>query len=153
MLVSLARFIAGSRSYTVSPEDSVKASDILMRSGAEYRNLRIRDRRAHFVLTLRDCDAIERIFSREGINFTRISEHGLPKLIRRYRKRIGIPLGILLFFVMLTASGSVIWQIDVIGCEKLDSDTVISRLRELGCGVGTYVPSVDFDELHASYLL
>jgi len=153
MLVSLSRFLSGSRRYKTAPDCSVRAVDILMRSGANYRDVRMCGAAATFTLSLRDSAAVERIFEKEEINFTRVSEHGFPRIIRKYKRRIGIPIGMLLFIFVLIVSGKIIWRIDVVGCDKVSEELVVKRLDELGFGIGTYVPSVDFDELHASYLL
>ncbi len=153
MSAKLINWVLGSRSYTVSCENASKAADILSRSGANIRAMRIREGTLCFSLPLRDCEAVERILSKGGIKYNLVKERGLRYLFHRYRRRIGIPIGILLFFFVLWFSEQFVWTIEVSGNSTVPSDVIIERLQGFGCGVGTYIPKVDFDDLHNSFLL
>lgn len=153
MTVKLVRAILGSRDYLVPTESSQKAAGLLMNSGANYRSMRMRDGALTFTLEMRDCGALEKIFQNNCISFEIIGERGLPRAIRKYKKRIGIPIGAALFLIMLLASGRFIWSFEVIGNNAVSDEIILERLDALGCGVGTYIHGVDFDRLYADYLL
>ena len=153
MFTKLINWLIGSRDYRVPDADADRAARLLAGSGANLRSFRRRADGLYFSLPLPDCEPVEYILSCRKIGFERICEHGLHRLIRRYRHRYGIPIGIGMFFAIIFASGQFIWSIEVTGNETVSSDEIIERLDELGCGVGTYIPSIDFDKLHADFLL
>jgi len=153
MTVKLVRMLFGSCDYHVTGDDCQKAADVLSRSGANFRGMKICGGELHFTVELRDCAAMEHIFAENGISFECVGEHGLPRIFRKYRRRIGIPIGIIMFFFIIFISEKFIWSFEVVGNENIPSEVILERLDELGCGLGTYIPSVDFDELHMAYLL
>lgn len=72
---------------------------------------------------------------------------GLPYLLYRYRRRLGIPLGLIMFFVLVRLSTMYVWDITVSGNERLSDEEIVSSLGDLGFGIGTRIPSVDFYSL------
>lgn len=153
MTVELIRAVFGSRDYLVPCEYADRAADTVARSGANYRSMRREERGLVFTLELRDCGGLERILTESGIEYELLREHGLPFLIKKYRRRIGIPIGAVIFCLILFMSDKILWSFEVTGNESIPSEVILERLDALGCGVGTYIPSIDFDGLHAEYLL
>lgn len=81
-----------------------------------------------------------------------MTEHGLMYLLKKYKKRPGILIGMILFVIMLETSRSFVWNIEVVNNNDIPSNEIISELKSLGFGIGTYIPSVDFDKLHTDLL-
>lgn len=57
---------------------------------------------------------------------------------RKYRKRVGIVAGILLFFGILAFLGNFVWTIEVVGNETVSSDEILDFLKEEGLKIGSY---------------
>ncbi|MCI8388542.1 MAG: sporulation protein YqfD [Clostridiales bacterium] len=153
MLTKLINWCIGSRDYFVPAGNEDRAARLLVSSGANFRSLKRKADGLHFSIPLPDCEPVEFIFKKQQIEIVRLHEHGLNKLIRRYRHRYGIPIGIGMFFAILGISGQFIWSINVVGNDLISSHEIIEKLDELGCGVGTYIPNIDFDKLHTDFLL
>ena len=153
MTAQLINWFLGSQSYHVPPESANTAAHALTLSGADVRQMRVVDGALHFTLPMRDCKAVERILENKGIGARCVAHHGFGYLVERYRRRWGIPIGILLFFAVLWLSEQFIWTVDVSGNTDIPADVIIRRLDGLGGGIGTYIPKVDFDDLHNSFLL
>lgn len=81
-----------------------------------------------------------------------VREVGLPHLLHRYRHRPGIAAGALLFITTLCLSSMFIWNVEVKGAEHIPEEEIIGRLKELGCGVGSFIPSINFYVLCNNYL-
>lgn len=79
--------------------------------------------------------------------------HGLPFLLRRYRKRVGIAAGILLFWGILAVSQQFIWVVRVEGCKNLDPRVLTQALEELGVSRGTPKASVHPSEIRREITL
>lgn len=152
MIGKLTRWLLGSRDYRVS-DDADAAAELLVGSGANYSSLRRSGDTLTFTLQYSDCRLLDRIFAEHGVSAEIVDSRGLAYLLHRYKKRIGIPMGIVLFFAVLWLSEQFIWTIDVVGSEDVSKSEILSRLDELGCGVGTYIPAIDFDYLHNQFLL
>ncbi|MBQ8551266.1 MAG: sporulation protein YqfD [Clostridia bacterium] len=153
MTAELIRWFYGSRDFRVPPDAADKAADLLTKSGADFRHMHAGEKGLTFSLPIRDCVSIEHILANNGIKYETLRDHGFRYLIRRYRRRIGIPIGAVLFAFILWFSEQFIWTVDVVGNANISAPEIIERLEALGCGVGTYIPGVDFDELHNRFLL
>ncbi len=153
MFAKLVFWLIGSRDLKIESAHAGIAIDILSESGANVRKLKAHDDYLTFSLPLYDCEPISRILSRHNIRLEIVREHGLFYLIKRYRHRYGIPLGIGMFAAILFLSEQFIWTIDVVGNSQIPSAVLIERLGELGYGVGSYIPGIDFNTLHNQYLI
>lgn len=152
MIVKALRWVRGWRDYRVMENiDAVAA--LLALSGTNFRRMRRGEGVLTFSLEWSQCEMIESAMEASCIAYEITSEHGIPRLFERYKRRIGIPIGVLLFVLIILASEQFIWSFEVIGNENISDKEILARLDALGCGVGTYIPSIDFDTLHSEFLL
>lgn len=152
MIVRFVSWLAGRVDYSVEDARANDAARLLLLSGARFRDLRRNERELTFSLPLRQSAVIERIFEEHRIPLCRTAEHGLARILRRYRHRYGIPVGIVAFFLILFLSGRFVWSIGVTGNEKLSEREILLTLEELGCGVGSYIPTLDIERLQEELL-
>ena len=61
------------------------------------------------------------------------------------RKRVGVLLGIIIFFAMLLVSTLYVMRIEVSGSNLLSKQTVIDDLEQFGISVGTKISEIDKD--------
>lgn len=85
------------------------------------------------------CETAEK----SGMEVNVESRDGLAFLLRRYRKRWGILVGALLAFVLTGILSSMVWQVQVSGCEKLSEDYVLAYFEDLGVRPGVFQKSID----------
>ena len=152
MLLKLVSWARGSRDYKVTAGADT-AADILTASGANFTNMHRDGDVLTFTLPLSICPSVEAVFSQRGVAFEAIKEHGFVPLFLRYKRRYGIAIGALIFVVLLFLSEKFIWSVEIIGNDEIPDAEIIERLDALGCGVGAYIPSIDFDWLHNQFLL
>lgn len=88
-----------------------------------------------------------------GITATLGQITGVPSVFYRYRKRIGIPLGLLVSIILIWLSGKIIWCVNVEGNYNVPDSVIIDLLSDLGCGVGDTYENIDFDMLHNRFLM
>ncbi len=153
MMLKFTRRIIGSRDYHVASEHSDSTVRLLVSSGADYRSLKRDAEGLSFTLPLHDGISFEELCRERCIPIELVRERGMSTLIKRYRRRLGIPIGAALFVAVLIMSEQFVWEMRVVGNENVTSQEIISALDELGFGVGTFIPSIDFDLLHNEYLL
>ena len=69
------------------------------------------------------------------------------------KHRIGIIIGIIILIFALNYSSNIVWQINVEGNKNITDGEVIEELRAAGFDLGTFIPSIDYDNLHNKVLL
>lgn len=78
---------------------------------------------------------------------------GLPALLWRYRKRVGLMTGALSFALIVWSASLFLWQIEVVGNERLSDTEVLDLLADHGFSVGCYLPAVEVKQLCNDCLL
>lgn len=106
------------------------------------RMRRCDDGKLRFTITDKEYMRLARLVPEGAVETER--RRGFPYLLYRYRRRIGIPVGVIIFAVLVRLSTMYVWDITVSGNERLSDEEIISTLGELGFGIGTRIPSVDF---------
>lgn len=134
-------------------EDSSRLLDLMLRETTEYWELKYEDGGISFMMLWSEYKELKEQAQESGIHTKVLSRKGLPCIIRRYRRRIGIPLGVLLFYTIIRLSGMFIWDIEVTGNEMLLSSEITDQLESLGCGIGSYIPDINFKKLCDDYMI
>ncbi len=86
-----------------------------------------------------------------GMRIEILSRYGLPDFVIRYRKRYGVPLGILIFVILSAVLHSVIWTVDISGTENIPREEIIETLDNAGVREGAFSDTIDCKE--AEYIL
>ena len=124
----------------------------LMRAGINYWSL-AREPDGALSFSVTESGMKKLIKSEPDLPLVTLERTGLPVLLRRYRRRIGIPIGLALSLFLTWLSTQYVWEITVSGNETLSDAAVIGTLEKLGCTIGTYIPSVDFYGICHRFLL
>lgn len=140
----------GSRDYRIDPGNAKRAAALLVKSGAQGA-MRSEDGWLCFSLPLPEGKSFEKLLSARGIAYE-ATEHGLIRLLGRYKRRPGILIGLIIFFAIITVSRNYVWNIEVEGNSEVSASEICGELESLGFRVGTYIPDVDFDRLHSEFL-
>ena len=72
---------------------------------------------------------------------------GLPFLVNRYKRRIGIIVGIGLLTVFIMVMQNFVWDIEVSGNEAIPTEQILSVVNEYGIRIGTFKPTTNFKEI------
>ncbi len=93
-----------------------------------------------------DKEKIFTIAKNSGMELHIESRKGLPELIFRYRKRFGIPIGMLLFCVITAFLSCMVWSIDISDTEFIKEEEIIDVLNELGIVKGVFTDSIQTND-------
>lgn len=96
---------------------------------------------------------MHRYARKAGVRTRVIQRKGLPFILHRYRKRVGIAAGAVLCAVFLIFMQQFIWVIDVQGCNTLEPVQLMNALEELGVKRGAWKNSIDQAEVKRQILL
>ena len=82
-----------------------------------------------------------------------LSRHGLPFKAYRYRFRVGFAAGLLIYFAALVFLSSFVWNIRVVGIEKLTEAEVLTACSKLGLYEGRLKKEIDAENLRTRLAL
>lgn len=112
-------------------------------SGVTVKNIRM----TSVSMTGSVCSAdTEKVFDAAGKSGMRVfveKETGIPVLIRFFKRRFGIPAGIIAAFLIYCILSSVIWSVEINGCVYSDADAVMEALSECGIRRGAFRCNAD----------
>lgn len=129
-------FFVGYRRLRVGVGYAGELMNLCLKGGYVYRNFSFCGEYACFVCSLRTSRALLEACRDRGIAVVVEKECGLPFLLYRYRRRVGLPIGALLFALILFSSGRVVWGIRVEGNQTLNESEVLEQLAQCGLRVG-----------------
>lgn len=72
-----------------------------------------------------------------------VSRHGLFVILRRYKLRVGLAIGAIVFFALFFVMSQFIWTIEISGNNRLSNDDVLYTLER--CGITTGMKKAGFD--------
>lgn len=147
-------FFTGSRVVWTDAQNSTALLNICLRNGVTYSDfLCAEDGSIRFCVSVLSAKKLSRICAREGVELRIIHSGGLPLFLWRYRRRAGLMLGILLSLILLILSGKFVWDVRVTGNDGMSEEEVLGELRACGFGVGSYIPSVQTEQLENRVLI
>lgn len=111
--------------------------------GYVYRDLSFCGDEVCLTASLRTSERIMRACQAHGIPIEVVRSWGLPFLVLRYRHRVGIPLGLVCFLLILWGSGRVVWDVRIEGDGGVSDAVVLEQLA--ACGLQTGVPLASLD--------
>ena len=100
-------------------------------------------------VSLRDYARLQGIAARTGTVIKVARFVGLPSIIRRFRKRVALLLGCVVFVAGLVVLTSFIWRIDVTGTDRLDSNEILEFLAENGFEIGTFRHGIAYRDVES----
>ncbi len=153
MLKDIFAYFSGYCYFVVKHEYRTIAADAVYRHGIKCYNTRLeKDGTYRLKIPIYNAAKASRVFDSEKIEYEKSDVKGIPFYLRFFVSRPGIGLGMIIFFTVMWLSGKTVWKINVEGNEKYSDEYIVNQLEELGFGYGTYIPSVDFDQMHSEYL-
>ncbi len=117
------------------------------------RNVKTEDGSLFFTCLWHSEKKAERIIQMQGGKVEHKKRYGLVYLLSRYRKRTGLFVSALVLALLTGVSGLFVWNISVEGNEKIPDEEIISTLREIGFGEGSYKKGVKLDSLVNNFLM
>lgn len=88
-----------------------------------------------------------------AIDVQLLETRGLPHLIGKYRRRLGLFGGVAIFLAILVTSQQFVWKVEVEGCRETDPRQLAGLLAEAGIHVGTLKKNIDLRDKAREILL
>lgn len=149
----LFKYLAGEIEIIFDRCSTKDAFDVIKKLDISFRECEARENEVRIYIPLYRKRALEKSFAGKNIEWKTGELKGFPSLVKRYKRRWGIPVGAFIIFLMVMLSGRVIWCINIEGNTDLSDKEIISLLEEYGCGIGDAYGEIDFDSLHNKLLM
>lgn len=81
-------------------------------------------------MSVRNFKRIRQIRAKSGIKVKILNKCGLPFVLRKHSKRIGVFAGFVTFFLILNFLSGFIWKIEISGNDKISDDVILSACEE-----------------------
>ena len=76
-----------------------------------------------------------------------VERRGLPFLLRRWKRRKGLLVGVAAFLLLLFLSGQFVWEIQINGNQTVTDDEILQSLEEMGLSRGSWKESLDVQKM------
>lgn len=139
----LYRFIIGYLEVEYSGDVTEIILNICAKQGISLWSIKRRDKKIRGFITVRDFKTLPRIAKGSGIRVHILKKRGFPFIARRYKKRLGIPVGAAIFFCFLEVMSCFIWTVEVSGNKTLPERDILAACEKIGVKEGAKKSSVN----------
>ena len=123
-------FLFGASELSVSKENAAAVTDLCARlhllsdchtfDGDNFR----------FTVPVYKEKELTAVLTHFGISYILVKRKGLLSVSERYKRRVGLFVGLLLLAFIISSASSVVWRIDIVGNTILTNDEVLAALKD-----------------------
>lgn len=135
-MLFLYRLANGFVELEISGDNAENFINICVKSGITLWHIKRSGKKLYCRMTVKCFKAVRTAVSGKKLKLHITRKFGLPFLTARYKKRYGILAGAVLFFAILKLMSCFIWTIDVVGNEKVKTETILTACAKLGAREG-----------------
>lgn len=88
-----------------------------------------------------------------NVDFEIIKCIGVPFIVYKYKKRLGLLAGTILGLFLIYLSSLYVWEININGIDTLEEEDIIAVLRDNGLSLGTYIPNLAIKKTELLFLI
>ncbi len=136
LILKIYRFFTGKVKVSVSGDFVERILNLCAYNGISVWGIRKHNNRLTLYMSVSDFKRMPSIVRQSGIRIHICKKQGIPFIVNRYKYRYGIALGAIMFFVVLQIMSGYIWNISVVGNEKIEAESIISACNEIGIKEG-----------------
>ena len=94
-------------------------------------------------ISIRDFKTLRTLLRGKGIRVHISKKTGIPFIVNRYKKRYGIAVAAVMFFVIITFLSGFIWNINVAGNDLIEDAEILKACEKIGIHEGIRSKSID----------
>ena len=139
----LRRLVDGEVRFSAQGGFAAQFTDVCRRENISLFHTKTADGRLMGTVLRGDAQKLQTAALESGMQLQILKKRGLSFFAIRYRLRWGIPAGICLAVLLFGILSSVVWQVQVTGCESLSEEYILDYFADLGVRPGVFQRSVD----------
>ncbi|MBO5726795.1 MAG: sporulation protein YqfD, partial [Clostridia bacterium] len=106
-------------------------------------NLHKRQDHIELSVMIKDFKRLRKVRAASGVKIRILKKCGIPFVLSRYKLRVGIVLGLTVFFATLKLLSCFVWEIEVVGAKNISQDEILGLCKKHGIYVGQYIKNID----------
>jgi len=132
---------------------SIRVLNLMLRHNIEYWGLK-RDNSGSCIFSLleKDYKKLNSLLDKYQLRVYSVKGRGLPFVCKAHKNRVGLLVGLAVFFVLIFLSSLFVWDVKVVSDTDISHNEILANLKSLGCYEGSFVPSIDFEDLCVDYV-
>ena len=95
----------------------------------------------------KEYKSLARLARKAGVKTRVRKRFGIPFIIHKYRRRLGVFIGLAAVLLFILVMQNFIWSIEVSGNQTISSESILATMEELGIHKGAFTPSLDFKSI------
>ena len=147
MIVNIVRYILGYINFRAFGGFSDRFLNICTRDGIPLWNIKNVKGNISASTTINGYLSIRNAVRKSGMRVIATERKGLKFFLKRNKIRVGILLGLLIFFIILYILSQFVWSISVVGNIDLQEDYLLSAFENHGVRVGAAISSIDDSDI------
>lgn len=147
-LVIVLRFIKGYVVFKAEKGFLERFVNLCTRNGIHLWNVKVDNNILTAHVGVRNFKRMRPIAKKSGVKIKIISKSGLIFQYRRYNKRVGLAVGIVIFALFHLIMSQFVWCVDVSGNSLLSKEEIVEHAENQGLTQGTFKGS--FNEVKAA---
>lgn len=153
MLLNFVRWLQGYVCFEVIGKFPERFINIVTKSRLSIWNTSNKDGKLTACMYVRDYRNIRLIAGKSKVRLKIKSKHGLPFVIRKYKSRVGVLIGVAVFALMVFVMSNFVWTIEIVGLQTISEAQLLSALEDNGLYVGTFKPTASFTQISRDTML
>ncbi len=146
------RYVFGRIRFSVKGDFAERFYNLIIAQGlSPYDLCRLPDGAIAMSLPMRQFKKIRSARTATRVRIRVLEKYGLPRLLHRYRHRLGLPIGLAVFGAVVVLMSCFVWSIRFEG-EIKDEAVLLSALKEAGLHEGSWRAVVDTDAVEQALL-
>lgn len=130
------------------------AMNAILINNLRYRRTKLlEDGSLEIIIKASSRDLFQSVFEDNSIESVFSKNLGFCAYIWRYHHRFGLLFGAFIMLLCVYVSSLFVWRIDIEGNKTVSNEEIIKTLNKSGFSLGSFIPTVDYDELHNKFLL
>ena len=102
---------------------------------------------------VKDYKQIRHLAKKSGVRLKIASRAGSPFFVRKYKNRVGVLFGVLVFALVVFVMSNFVWTIEITGLQTISEAKLRQVLCDNGLYIGTYIPSKSFKTISRDTML
>lgn len=153
IIISLYRFFSGYVEIMVSGEFCEKILNLLAVNRVNVWDIKKDINGITLKLSIKDYKNIRKIRGKSKLKIKILKKFGFKFLLKKYKLRIGIPVGISLFLIIINLLSCYIWNITVVGNSNVSETEILKACECIGVKNGVRTSKLNSQLLRERLLL
>ena len=126
---------------------------VLMQNNFSYYSIEANSKNIKLFIPLRKAEKLLKCLNSNNIKAKIVDKKGIVPKFNRIKKRPGILIGFLIMIVITFFSSKIVWSIEIEGNKNISNEKILSALNDAGLKLGSFIPHIDYDNLHNNVLI